>query len=1250
MSKIDSSKLLPPSKSSAIAPYRKPTIIGATKTAKITSAIQPINLASKSSAIVKKKNEETLNDVVGKLVKIEGVLIGEQRLLQSQQRSTEIKKEQEDSKKEEEKLEEPKAKGFKFPKLPELPTIGSFERIKRFLFFTALGWLLPKIIEFLPKLEGIVKTIGTVYGFAENLFGKLLDGFSSLVKFGGDLTKKTLGFITQTGLKPGEKFDDKFNALETTFNRFVDASIIAGLLSADLGLAAFDEYKKLKGKNKPGAEPKKGGKPPVPRGRVQVTEGRGGQPGLGRGARVTESKPQSWWSKLTEKIKGSFADFRKSVFSKIVEPFKNLIKPFSRLKGPLSKFGGAVIPGLGAVVGAIDAKDRFSRGDNLGGTLASISATLDTLTVGSALTGIGIPVAALFGTISMAIDVIVLIRDLLQIAGVPDKLLGFAKGGRVIRRYQGGGTTPTRGGQPVAAVPRRSIKIEKKKKPFKLPPTQTKPGKDVGGEEKIKILYPEPKKPLTLEQWMSKGDMAGSYPMYLESFNQSKEDKKPDAFTALTSVAKTVKPIDVVGQLMGAGVDLALGQAPDKKIFNSFFDNIGYLADTWMNQRMNRNISLISREISSFADGGKVPPSRELRDVNNNESFGDVLTKLLGPMINQRINQSLQYLKKEIQKKPEKEKGDVFDNLPGEPGSIEGVQVGPNDIIGTLGSTGRSTGPHIHIEDFTQKGSKIPDDVKNNILVSGVPMPKRLTFTSGIGWRWGRRHNGEDFAGPRNQPISLTGGLKFVRFIPEGDPTYSGYGNVVIISSPNGRQYLLGHLNSGPKDLRGLLERQRAQANLNIQTGGFNVSGGNADFWTLAAIAALENDTAQGRADVAQAIYNRVASGLRFGQKSNTIKGHIVAISGGTYQFSPVRESNPSLWNAIRDKQSAIAAIESHRNGRGRGEKLINAAAAAITNRELQRKAAEYIGGRTDFWSTSMGMPSSGIGFVVRDNHRFGWFSGPEAIAYGRRNPGPARIPGMGNVRVETPLRPQTTIQQQETRPQTQNLPPPTRSLLQLQEQIKNMKIGGPPVIVEGLGRVTLTGNQKTFYIGNNKVEPSEFFEAYRRGRTQTPSQGGMNQSQTQSSRPLKEPPKNVKFKLVDKGWISFTFNGKPYEFRFFYGGKNDPNFRLRVKTPGFFGGDVQRTREMSEEIVRKIMSMYSYQKGGLISPSKPTRTIPNSFASYENYGQGTLVAMQPIIIERPVPMNSSGSGVIAFPVPVSVNNNIDDILKFSRG
>jgi hypothetical protein len=610
MAKITNpSKLLASSKSSAITKIGKSNILA--KTSPLSKGL----LAKKqSSAIVQSKDASDANN---KLVNIDKFLKSD---LIVSQKKTEVKrkgKEKQDFDEAEKKLETPQSKKFKIPGF-NLPSLGFMDRVKRFIFFTALGWLVPKIIEFLPKLEGFAKIVGGIYNFAEGLFGNLFNGFMSLVKFGGDLKDKTLGFIASAKAGVGGNYQKEFEKLEKQFNTFANASIIAGLVGLDMGLAGLDEFNKQKKKGqkpivgKPGEKPKPSGKP-------KVTTGRGGEKPSGK-PKVTTGKGgkvPGWWNRI----------------------FKG---PFAKLKGPLSKFAGAAVPGLGAVVGAADAKARFAVGDKIGGALASVSAALDAATVASALTGVGIPVAGILGSISIGIDVILLIRDILSIIPfIPKNLLGFSRGGKVVKRYQGGGTT--RGGRPVGGPKRRSITPTRKKPPRVTIP-KTQPGKDVGGEKKVKDFYAKPEDPSKKYTASAGGWLA----------NLGKERRDLSAFDTLKKMSGTLKSDETLAKgilgVMSSGIDMALGQKPDKKVFKSFFDSIGYIADTLASQRASKSMSSLRSQIGAFAEGGTIP-SRGLRGTYGDANTGDMLAKLIGPTIDQRVNEAIQSIEKQLQMK-----------------------------------------------------------------------------------------------------------------------------------------------------------------------------------------------------------------------------------------------------------------------------------------------------------------------------------------------------------------------------------------------------------------------------------------------------------------------------------------------------------------------------------------------------------------------------------------------------------------------
>ena len=166
-------------------------------------------------------------------------------------------------------------------------------------------------------------------------------------------------------------------------------------------------------------------------------------------------------------------------------------------------------------------------------------------------------------------------------------------------------------------------------------------------------------------------------------------------------------------------------------------------------------------------------------------------------------------------------------------------------------------------------------------------------------------------------------------------------------------------------------------------------------FWTLAAVAGMEDSDPQGWADVAQSVYNRAASGV-YGSRD------IRSLLLRNGQYEPTwkfpragRKNIPNQeWHNITDAESAAKAM-------GRSPQYVKNVAKALENKTLQAEAAKFVGGRTDFMGGNE-KPRFDKGDVRRKNHMpnnfFGWFVGPGAIAYGKRNPGAAGIPDMTGV------------------------------------------------------------------------------------------------------------------------------------------------------------------------------------------------------------------------------------------------------------
>jgi hypothetical protein len=130
----------------------------------------------------------------------------------------------------------------------------------------------------------------------------------------------------------------------------------------------------------------------------------------------------------------------------------------------------------------------------------------------------------------------------------------------------------------------------------------------------------------------------------------------------------------------------------------------------------------------------------------------------------------------------------------------------------------------------------------------------------------------------------------------------------------------------------------------------------DSDFNALLAIASAEDSDPQGRADVAQSIYNRLfagssAYGVNFMPtgRRNTIKDIIT----GSGQYEPTFK-NRNDWLNINDRKSAALALaNSKKIDISSAMQMLSETERALRDSQLQMNAQQHVGGRPSFFGTS---------------------------------------------------------------------------------------------------------------------------------------------------------------------------------------------------------------------------------------------------------------------------------------------------------
>lgn len=265
-------------------------------------------------------------------------------------------------------------------------------------------------------------------------------------------------------------------------------------------------------------------------------------------------------------------------------------------------------------------------------------------------------------------------------------------------RAQGGQVTSGQSG----VAPTRKIKTTStRKQPKTYTPPKTQPGKDIGGKLKIEGLYGK--------------DEPGKRSA-LRALKKSSEDLKK--MRSLNGIA---------GSMFGAGIDMALGQKPDRRLASSLGDVFGSVIQSAIDSELNSSFNDISRTIA-MANGGIVPSRSIGGGVSIGEKIGRYISTALAISIEGSASKILQNLNQEL--------------------NLEGGAPGETPTTPTIGDGG---------EPLTQNQQEAFEKIRKIAEKVGSPNPSVTAAIAMLETGWLANPNSVYFASGKTNPFGQTG-------------------------------------------------------------------------------------------------------------------------------------------------------------------------------------------------------------------------------------------------------------------------------------------------------------------------------------------------------------------------------------------------------------------------------------------------------------------------------------------------------------
>ena len=190
--------------------------------------------------------EEVISNISSKIIRVERLLKGSVAIKERARENARKQGKVDEDKEQEKGLEKFKPKGIKF-KIPGAEKAKSLlGRLVNFFSSILFGWLAVRLVDWLPKLVPLIKTLATWSEWLIKTGGAIIDTLAGVIDWGYKLVDGMSNWVKDTfGEEAGEKFTTFLGNLKTLISAFLAWKIIGKQMVKSIVLAIRTAWKTI---------------------------------------------------------------------------------------------------------------------------------------------------------------------------------------------------------------------------------------------------------------------------------------------------------------------------------------------------------------------------------------------------------------------------------------------------------------------------------------------------------------------------------------------------------------------------------------------------------------------------------------------------------------------------------------------------------------------------------------------------------------------------------------------------------------------------------------------------------------------------------------------------------------------------------------------------------------------------------------------------------------------------------------------